>query len=112
MFPGRDSGLFGTFYELLVGAGGDLFDEELRPAFDSPEGIWAASFIADLYQVRRVTPQELPGWHYDEISAAFREETPRWSATGPEAITSTAIPRRARALDRVGLAPLPAAPPA
>ena len=38
LFPGRDSGLFGTFYELLVSAGGELFDEDLRPAFDGPAG--------------------------------------------------------------------------
>jgi multiple sugar transport system substrate-binding protein len=72
LFPGRDSGLFGTFYELLVGAGGDLFDEALYPAFDSPAGEWAAAFLADLHLTRRVTPRELPSWHYDEISAVFR----------------------------------------
>src|SRR5206468_1587802 len=33
LFPGRDSGLFGTFYELLVSAGGQLFDDDLRPVF-------------------------------------------------------------------------------
>ena len=73
LFPGRDSGLFGTFYELLVGAGGELFDGALRPAFNSTAGVWAAAFIADLHHVRRVTPRALPDWHYDEISAAFRE---------------------------------------
>lgn len=72
LFPGRDSGLFGTFYELLVTAGGELFDDALRPAFDSSAGEWAASYLADLHQIRRVTPRELTDWHYDEISAAFR----------------------------------------
>jgi multiple sugar transport system substrate-binding protein len=72
LFPGRDSGLFGTFYEMLISAGGELFDETLRPTFDSEAGEWAASMIADLHRVRRVTPRELPSWHYDEISASFR----------------------------------------
>lgn len=72
LFPGRDSGLFGTFYELLVGAGGRLFDDDLRPAFDSEAGRWAVRYLADLHQVRRVTPKALPQWHYDEISAEFR----------------------------------------
>src|SRR5262245_48365490 len=72
LFPGRDSGLFGTFYELLVSSGGDLFDDELRPAFDSDAGRWAVDRIVDMHHVRRVTPRELPNWHYDEISAAFR----------------------------------------
>src|SRR5438034_787273 len=72
LFPGRDSGLFGTFYELLVSAGGMLFDGDLRPAFDGPAGVWAADRIAELHHRRRVTPRELPSWHYDEISASFR----------------------------------------
>ena len=66
LFPGRDSGLFGTFYEMLVGAGGELFDDALRPAFDSSAGIWAAGLIADLHHHRRVTPRDLSGWHYDD----------------------------------------------
>jgi multiple sugar transport system substrate-binding protein len=72
LFPGRDSGLFGTFYELLVSAGGELFDAALQPAFDGPAGVWAADRIAELHHRRRVTPRELPAWHYDEISASFR----------------------------------------
>ena len=71
-FPGRYSGLFGTFYELLVGAGGSLFDDDLRPVFVSDAGRWAVRYLVDLHQVRRVTPLALPAWHYDEISAEFR----------------------------------------
>jgi multiple sugar transport system substrate-binding protein len=71
LFPGRDSGLFGMFYELLVTAGGDLFDDSLQPTFDSAAGEWAIEQIVDLHR-RGVTPRELPDWHYDEISASFR----------------------------------------
>jgi multiple sugar transport system substrate-binding protein len=72
LFPGRDSGLFGTFYELLIGAGGELFDDALQPAFASDAGEWAAAMIAELHHARRVTPRNLSAWHYDEISASFR----------------------------------------
>jgi multiple sugar transport system substrate-binding protein len=72
LFPGRDSGLFGTFYELLVCAGGALFEASLQPAFASEAGEWAVAFLAELHGSRRVTPRELPSWHYDEISASFR----------------------------------------
>ena len=34
--------------------------------------MWAADTIAELHHRRHVTPRELPGWHYDEISMAFR----------------------------------------
>lgn len=72
LFPGRDSGLFGMFYELLAAAGGTLFDDTLQPTFDSPAGRWAIDQIVGLYQRQEATPRELPDWHYDEISASFR----------------------------------------
>ncbi len=59
LFPGRDSGLFGMFYELLVSAGGKLFDDDLRPAFDSDAGRWAVEQIIELHHHRRVTPRDL-----------------------------------------------------
>jgi multiple sugar transport system substrate-binding protein len=110
LFPGRDSGLFGTFYELLVGAGGALFDAALRPAFNSAAGEWAAQFIAELHHIRRVTPRELAGWHYDEISAAFREGRSALVCDWPGSYHLYTNPATCRIADRVGLALLPAGP--
>lgn len=110
LFPGRESGLFGTFYELLVGAGGELFDAALRPAFDSPAGIWAASFIAELHAVRRVTPRDLRAWHYDEISAAFREGHAAMVCDWPGSYHLYTRPDTCHVWDRIGLALLPAGP--
>jgi multiple sugar transport system substrate-binding protein len=73
-FPGRHSGLFGTFYELLGMAGGDLFDADLKPIFNSEAGEWALSFLHRLHSVDRVTPPDLiENWYYDEISERFRK---------------------------------------
>ncbi len=110
LFPGRESGLFGTFYELLVGAGGALFDEGLRPAFESPAGVWATAFIADLHNVRRVTPRALPEWHYDEISAAFRAGRAAMVCDWPGSYHLYKDPETCLVADRVGLALLPAGP--
>jgi multiple sugar transport system substrate-binding protein len=72
-FPGRHSGLFGTFYELLGMAGGDLFDADLKPVFNSEAGEWALNFLHRLHSVDRVTPPDLvENWYYDEISDRFR----------------------------------------
>jgi multiple sugar transport system substrate-binding protein len=110
LFPGRDSGLFGTFYELLVGAGGTLFDPALHPAFDSASGEWAASFIAELHHVRRVTPRELARWHYDEISASFRDGRAALVCDWPGSYHLYTNPETCAVADRVGLALLPAGP--
>jgi multiple sugar transport system substrate-binding protein len=73
-FPGRHSGLFGTFYELLGMAGGDLFDAELNPIFNSEAGEWALNFLHRVHVVDRVTPPDLlENWYYDEISGRFRD---------------------------------------
>jgi multiple sugar transport system substrate-binding protein len=73
-FPGRHSGLFGTFYEMLGMAGGDLFDAELNPMFNSEAGEWALNFLHKLHSVDRVTPPDLlENWYYDEISDRFRK---------------------------------------
>jgi multiple sugar transport system substrate-binding protein len=108
LFPGRESGLFGTFYELLVGAGGDLFDAALRPAFDAPAGVWAARFLTDLHRVRRVTSPHLPEWHYDEISAEFRAGRAAMVCDWPGSYHLYRDPASCRVADRVGLALLPA----
>ena len=108
LFPGRDSGLFGTFYELLVGAGGDLFDDALRPAFASEAGRWAVEQIRDLHQ--RVTPRELVHWHYDDISTSFRAGHAAMVADWPGSYHLYRDPATCRVADRVGLGLLPAGP--
>ena len=66
-FPGRESGLFGTFFELVVGMGGQLFDEALTPTMDTPECVAAIETLCAL-------GARVPGldtWHYDEVDAAL-----------------------------------------
>ncbi len=70
-FPGRDSGLFGTFFELVAMAGGKLFRPDLRPGFVDAPGRWALGFLRRLYLEDKVTPRELPAMRYDEVSNLF-----------------------------------------
>jgi len=71
-FPGMESGLFGTFFELLISSGGQLFDEQLHPMFASDAGVAALHQLRHWYQ-SGWTPKELPNMHYDEVSASFRQ---------------------------------------
>lgn len=67
-FPGRESGLFGTFFELVVGNGGRLFDDDDRPCLDNAEGVAALEILR---QLTARAPSDLPGWHYDDVDAAL-----------------------------------------
>jgi multiple sugar transport system substrate-binding protein len=67
-FPGRESGLFGTFFELVVGLGGRLFDDDLRPCLATPH---AQQAIETLSQLAARAPADLTDWHYDDVDAAL-----------------------------------------
>ena len=67
-FPGRESGLFGTFFELVVGAGGQLFDASGAPTINSPEAVAA---VETLCRLAANAPSDLPEWHYDQVDAAL-----------------------------------------
>jgi multiple sugar transport system substrate-binding protein len=108
LFPGRDSGLFGTFYELLVDAGGALFDAALSPAFESDAGVRAVAYLTDLHRTRRVTPPALPDWHYDEISSQFRAGRAAMVCDWPGSYHLYRNPDMCGVADRVSLALLPA----
>lgn len=67
-FPGRESGLFGTFFELVVGAGGRLFTDDGMPCVESPE---AEAAIDTLCRLAARAPADLTGWHYDQVDRAL-----------------------------------------
>lgn len=66
-FPGRESGLFGTFFEIVATHGGRLFDDALRPRLETAVGRQAIELLVGL--ARRVP--ELPDWHYDQVDDAL-----------------------------------------
>jgi multiple sugar transport system substrate-binding protein len=67
-FPGRESGLFGTFFELVVGAGGQMFTDDGQPCIDSPEAVAA---VEQLCRLAASAPADLPSWHYDQVDRAL-----------------------------------------
>lgn len=90
-FTGRESGLFGLFFELVVGAGGRLFDDSGRPVFESPESVDAVETIVEL---SRRAPCELVDWHYDDVDVALRDGLVDAAASWPggwQAINSSSL---------------------
>jgi multiple sugar transport system substrate-binding protein len=69
-FPGQESGLFGTFFELVVGQGGELFDSVGKATIDTPESRRA---IETLCRLAARAPADLARWHYDEVDDALLE---------------------------------------
>ncbi len=83
VFPGKESGLFGHFFELHAMAGGRMFEGEGPPVprLNDEAGRWALALLKDLYE--RAAPQETPDWHYDEVAACFRRGKAAMSTDWP-----------------------------
>lgn len=79
-FTGRESGLFGTYFEYVSAHGGDVFDAELRPTLDTALGEEA---IEALCRLARRAPAALATWHYDEVDAALASGELEMAATWP-----------------------------
>jgi len=72
VFPGMESGLFGTFYELCEMAGAELFPSDARrPRIESDAGAWALGFLRKSVD-EGLAPRAAKGWHYDAVHAYFR----------------------------------------
>ena len=103
-FPGRESGLFGTFFELVVSHGGRLFDDDARPTMVSPEAVAAVELLCVL---AARAPDDLPDWHYDQVDAALLDGRVAMAAAWPG---GTGPIRRSAIADRLAPAPYPAGP--
>jgi len=79
-FPGRESGLFGTFFEIVVAYGGRLFDDAVQPVIVSPEAVVAVELLCAL---ARRAPDDLPTWHYDQVDAALLDGQVAMAAAWP-----------------------------
>ena len=79
-FPGRESGLFGTFFEIVTSYGGRLFADDGSPTMQSPE---AEAAIALLQRLAARAPGDLPEWHYDQVDRALIEGRVAMAAQWP-----------------------------
>jgi multiple sugar transport system substrate-binding protein len=72
LFPGMESGLFGTFYELAEMGGAELFPPDLVPRIENDGGRWALHVLRTCY-AERLAPPEIVEWHYDKVHDFFRD---------------------------------------
>lgn len=83
VFPGKESGLFGHFFELHAMAGGTMFSDvgPPTPHMNDEAGLWALNLLKQLKQ--KAAPKETPDWHYDEVATCFREGRSAMSTDWP-----------------------------
>ena len=110
LFPGRFSGLFGTWYELMAMAGGRLVDEDNQPAFHDKAGSWALGFLRDLHTTWRTTPPNLPELYYDDVAEYFCTGRTAMVTDWPGGYHRYCDPETSRVADRFDVAIYPTGP--
>ena len=101
-FPGRESGLFGTFFELVTANGGSLFADDGQPVMESAEAVEAVEMLCRLAEQ---APGDLPSWHYDQVDDALLEGRVDAAAAWPG---GSARIRSSAVADHLAPAPYPA----
>jgi multiple sugar transport system substrate-binding protein len=109
LFPGRESGLFGTFFELAEMAGAHLFPEGLVPDIENEGGRWALQFLRACY-AEELVPRELPDWHYDKVHECFRRGAAAMVGDWPGYYSLYRDAKISAVHDRLGLSPYPSGP--
>lgn len=109
LFPGRESGLFGTFFELAEMAGARLFPQSLVPDIENDGGRWALHFLRACY-AEMLAPRELPDWHYDKVHECFRSGRAAMVGDWPGYYSLYRDPKISAVHDRLALSPYPIGP--
>jgi multiple sugar transport system substrate-binding protein len=105
-YAGKEEGIAGRFYELVVADGGKMFNDDFSPAFNSPEGKMALQWFVDLYKAGAVPPGTT-NYLWDDLGNGFASGTialnldwPGWSGFFND-------PAASKASGNVGVAPAP-----
>ena len=109
LFPGCESGLFGTFYELAEMGGAHLFPPDLVPDIENDGARWALGLLRTVY-IEGLVPPELPHWHYDKVHECFREGRAAMVGDWPGYYRLYCDAGISAVNDRLGLAPYPIGP--
>ena len=107
VFPGKESGLFGHFFELHAMAGGRMFEGEGPPVpqLNNEAGLWALTLLRDLYEL--AAPEETPDLHYDEVAACFRRGKAAMSTDWPGGFYTYEDPEQSAVTGRYDVALYP-----
>jgi len=109
VFPGCESGLFGTFYELAEMAGACLFPKSLVPEIENEAGCWALGLLRRFY-ADGITPREFTEWHYEKVHECFRNGNAAMVCDWPGYYSLYRDPAISKIYDRFALTPYPVGP--
>lgn len=105
-YAGKDEAIVGRFYELVVANGGQLFNDDFSPAFNSDAGKEALNWFADLYNAGAV-PAGTTNYLWDDLGNGFASGTIALNLDWPGWAGFFNDPSASKVAGNVGVAPAP-----
>ncbi|WP_460275671.1 ABC transporter substrate-binding protein [Celeribacter sp. ULVN23_4] len=105
-YAGKDEAIVGRFYEMIVAEGGNLFDEEFHPIFNSDAGKRALQWFVDLYDAGAVPPGTT-NYLWDDLGNGFASGTVALNLDWPGWAGFFNDPAASKLAGNVGVAPAP-----
>lgn len=105
-YAGKDEAIVGRFYEMVVANGGQLFNDDFSPAFNSPEGAESLQWFVDLYEAGAVPPGTT-NYLWDDLGNGFASGTIALNHDWPGWAGFFNDPDASAIAGNVGVAPAP-----
>lgn len=105
-YAGKDEAIVGRFYEMVVAEGGNLFDEDFHPTFDSEAGQRALQWFVDLYDAGAVPPGTT-NYLWDDLGNGFASGTVALNLDWPGWAGFFNDPDASKVSGNLGVAPAP-----
>ena len=102
-FAGKDEGMTGRFMEIVRANGGDMFDENWKPIFNSKAGVDALQWFIDIYNAKAV-PAGTVNYTWDDIGQAFAAGTLAVDLDWPGFAAFYNDPAKSKVAGKVGFA--------
>lgn len=106
VFAGKDEGMTGRFMEVLRANGGDMFDADWNPIFNSEAGVAALDWFVDLYKAKAV-PAGTVNYTWDDIGQGFASGTVAIDLDWPGWAAFFNDPKTSKVAGKIGLAVAP-----
>lgn len=98
------------FAPMLLSAGGQLLDDDMKPAWNSDAGKQALGFLVDLYQVRKSVPEGALAYGWDDVTQLFRTGKVAFYFEWPGWYQQLKDPAQSEVVGKFGIAPQPVGP--
>ncbi|SDX40202.1 carbohydrate ABC transporter substrate-binding protein, CUT1 family [Ruegeria halocynthiae] len=105
-YAGKDEGVVGRFYEMLVAEGGQYLNDDYTPAFNSEAGVRALQWFVDLYEAQAV-PAGTTSYVWDDLGQGFASGSIALNLDWPGWAGFFNDPEKSKASGNVGVAVQP-----